>query len=81
MSVRTRVVVAAWLASLVAVGTVARGQTFAFTPLPEVMIMSGEDIGFRVEGWRGSVPAGRLVIRVDEQWVEVRESMMHRPVR
>ena len=45
------------------------------------MIMSGEDIGFRVEGWRGSVPSGRLVIRVDEQWVEVRESMMHRPVR
>jgi hypothetical protein len=34
------------------------------------VVLSGSDIGFRVESRRGSTPIGRLVVRVDGQWVE-----------
>lgn len=71
MSFRAGVVlVLAWLASLVAVGTLARGQAFEFKALPEPIFVSGADLAFRVEGWRGAAPAGRLVIRMNGLWVE-----------
>ena len=34
-------------------------------------IVSGSDIGFRIEGRRGTTPIGTLVIRVNGQWVPV----------
>lgn len=33
-------------------------------------VMSGPDIGFRVEGLRGERVVGRFVVRVDGRWVE-----------
>jgi hypothetical protein len=43
----------------------------AVVPVPTPTVISGNDIGFRVEGLRGrTTPVGRLVIRVDGQWVE-----------
>jgi hypothetical protein len=33
-------------------------------------ILSGADIGFRVEGRRGDAVLGRLMVRVDGKWVE-----------
>ena len=44
-------------------------------------VISGNDIGFRVEGLRGgTTPVGRLVIRVNGQWVvpEVSEAVQPR---
>jgi hypothetical protein len=32
-------------------------------------VLSGPDVGFRVEGQRGDVAVGTLVIRVNGQWV------------
>ena len=33
-------------------------------------VMTGEDVGFRVEGLRGgSTPVGRIVVRINGQWV------------
>lgn len=32
-------------------------------------IMSGGDVGFRVEGLRGATPVGTLVVQVNGQWV------------
>jgi hypothetical protein len=32
--------------------------------------MSGADVGFRVEGFRGDTPSGTIVIRVNGAWVE-----------
>ena len=37
-------------------------------------VISGDDLGFRVETDRGGVPTGRLVVRVNGQWVEPRFS-------
>ena len=66
------VTVALWLSSLLAVGTLASGQyPFGFDAFADPYVLSGDDIGFRVEGVVGDSPAGRLVIRgVDGEWVE-----------
>jgi hypothetical protein len=69
-----------WLGSLVLVsmGTFAIAQS----RLPESRILSGNDIGFRVEGIDPSgKPAGTLVIRINNEWVEVRQAMSVRPVK
>jgi len=64
-----------WCASLAAVGMAAdRGQAQAqmFRPLPNPKVMSGPDVGFEVTGMYGDVPAGNVVIRVNDEWVRVR---------
>lgn len=38
-------------------------------------IIAGNDLGFRVDNWKGDTPVGTLVVRVDGQWVEVEFSM------
>lgn len=35
-------------------------------------VLSGGDFGFRVDRWDGDVPVGRVVVRRDGKWVEVR---------
>jgi hypothetical protein len=80
MSFRARVtLVFVWLASLVAVGALAREQAYQMTPRVPPRIISGGDVGFRVEGTMGGRPAGQLVIRVDGEWVEPQYSMRTRP--
>ena len=81
MSHRARIaVVVLWLSSLLVVGTVASGQLY--NRLPEPYVLSGDDIGFRVEGVVGDAPAGRLVIRgMDGQWVEPKGSPALVPVQ
>ena len=83
MSARTALAVGVlWLASLVAAAAMAREvhaprvqppqpnvQT-QILPGAEPRILSGSDIGFRIEGWQGSTPTGTIVIRVNGQWVE-----------
>ncbi|MEP7307190.1 MAG: hypothetical protein ABJA98_16885 [Acidobacteriota bacterium] len=34
------------------------------------VVLAGSDIGFRVESRRGNTPIGKLVVRIDGQWVE-----------
>jgi hypothetical protein len=58
-------VAAAWLGSLAAVGVWAQTLTPA-----EPKVISGGDIGFRVEKMDRGTPTGRLVVRVNGQWVE-----------
>lgn len=33
-------------------------------------VMTGSDVGFRVEGIRGNTPVGTLVVKVNGEWVE-----------
>lgn len=80
-----RKVVLLWFASLVFVGAVASGLTAAaqnrLAPPPELMMMqnmhvlSGDDIGFRVERMRDGVPVGKVVVRVDGRWVDADSPM------
>ena len=66
MSVRTYIGLALiWAASLVGVGV------WAQTPASEQKVISGADLGFRVERQERGTPVGKLVVRVNGQWVEV----------
>lgn len=67
MSVRGRVVpVVIWLASLAGVGVWAQAQS----QRQEQKVISGSDLGFRVERQDRGGPVGRLVVRINGQWVE-----------
>ena len=60
--------IAAWVISLVAVGgLVASAQRLTISPT----LVSGDDIGFRIERTAEGLPIGKLVIRVDGRWVDV----------
>jgi hypothetical protein len=60
---------------LVAVLSFAAGagyaqRLFGTDPLPPT-VLSGSDVGFRVEGQRAGKPVGNVVVRVNGQWMEV----------
>ena len=62
-------------AGVVAIGQKQKPPTFATPPITVVpltapVILSGEDVGFRVDSYSGGMPVGRVVIRVDGKWVE-----------
>jgi hypothetical protein len=54
------------LAAMAATWTYAQSvQVNPVTPT----VLSGADIGFRVEGYRGGTPVGSLVVKLNGQWV------------
>jgi hypothetical protein len=63
-----------WVASLVGVaaGVSAQAQARMYQPLPEPKVLSGADVGFRVDGMYGETPSGTIVIRVNDRWVDAR---------
>lgn len=70
MTMRARVgLVGLWVASLGAVAALASAQARSSQPAPTVMF--GDNLGFRVEGMKAGIPVGRMVIRIDGQWVDV----------
>ena len=48
---------------------------------PPQEVISGADIGFRVDTWDGDTPVGRIVVRHDGQWVDVRIPVTPRRLR
>ena len=81
--------------SVMAVAVLAHAQTRATpvpaprqlppvaTPAPELQapaVIAGNDIGFRVESHKGNTPVGRLVVRINGQWVEAQFSMVAKRV-
>jgi hypothetical protein len=78
MSFRSRFVFfAIWVASIVAA---AGAWGYAQTPAPATTVVSGPDLGFRVDRHDGQTPIGVFVIKENGQWVEVRESVGPRRV-
>ena len=73
MSARAAVIVGVlWLTSLVGVSAV-REQSVQVVPL-DAKILSGGDIGFRIDSMQGNVPVGTFVIRLNGKWVEPRST-------
>ena len=76
-----------WVSSLVVVSALTSGLMRAQTTpeelrrraqeqLPGSRIISGNDIGFRLEGTNpADEPVGTLVVRIDGQWVVARSKM------
>jgi hypothetical protein len=61
------VVALLWLVSLVVAGAVAAAQVRRDAPAP---VISGNDIGFRPEGWNGKARTGTWLVRINGEWVE-----------
>jgi hypothetical protein len=71
-----------WIASLVVVALLAAALTSAQADRADGRIISGADIGFRVEtADREGRPIGRLMVRIEGKWVEAGYSPAVRPVR
>jgi hypothetical protein len=68
---RRTVILAAWLLSLAVVAVVAQ-QPRVVVPDGKPTVIAGNDIGFRVDGYRGKTPVGTLVVRVNGEWLEPR---------
>ena len=69
-----------WCVSLVLVSM----ATFAFAQgrFSEPRVLSGDDVGFRVEGQDLSgKPSGTLMVRINGNWMEVGARMTPRPVK
>ena len=75
--------IALWVASLVVLGVVGSAFIAAQTrPGPEPRVLSGGDIGFRLEGTNSKgEPVGTLVIRINGTWVEPGDSPKVRQAR
>ena len=72
MNARSRVVVAVlWLVSLVVTGAVVAAQSSRRDP---AAVISGNDLGFRPEGWNGKARTGTWLVRVNGEWVEAQSA-------
>ena len=69
MTQRLRFVVLVAILMLGFVGGWVSAQSRAAVPVTPT-VRSGENIGFRVEGYRDNVAVGKLVVQVDGKWVE-----------
>ena len=63
-----------WFASVVVVAVAATALTLAQGSSNEKKVFSGGDLGFMVDSERTGVPTGHFVIRVNGNWVNVKES-------
>lgn len=59
-----------WLASLIFVAGFASALTRAQTRSSEPQILSGADLGFRVDAVKADGPVGTLMVKVNGKWVE-----------
>ena len=62
-----------WIASLTVVA--ASATIFIRAQVPDARVISGSDLGFRVDSRRNGVPTGRFVVRINGAWVELKESI------
>jgi hypothetical protein len=60
----------ALLLALLAAAAVGYAQGQGTKPLPSLMV-SGSDIGFRLEGRKGNSVTGRFMVRIEGKWLDV----------
>ena len=68
-----------WVVSLAAVGYAASQQRGSNGAAPGV-ILTGEDLGFRLVGPQGTAMTGTWVVKIDGKWVEARTAVKVVPV-
>jgi hypothetical protein len=78
MTFRDRVIVALlWTIALVGVAVItSSAQTTRHDP---GTVISGADIGFRLNGWRGNARTGTWVVRINGEWVDAVPSLGLQP--
>ena len=81
MTLRHKLLVACAIALTVIAGAAIGHAQVAKNPYSVVpVVLSGSDIGFRVEGRRNGKVIGRLVVRLDGDWVDAESSFASRPL-
>ena len=76
-----------WIGSLLVVAGLASAVTQAQATVPRQgrvppMLLSGPDVGFRVEGLnRSGQPIGTMVVRMNGEWVEVGTDTRVHPIK
>ena len=74
MSIRSILTIGiVWALSLLLVASMVTAQSYQIRPLPEPRIVSGGDLGFRIEGDQNGTAVGTIVVRVNGKWVDARE--------
>lgn len=68
--VRIRAAVVTTITVVVMLGAWAFAQLVEERPVQPPVTLSGGDIGFRVEAYKGDVVVGTLLVRVGGKWVE-----------
>jgi hypothetical protein len=63
----------------VASSAVSSANQARYVPFRAPKVMSGEDVGFQVEGMYGEQPVGSIVLRVKGKWVEAGFAPQTRP--
>jgi hypothetical protein len=67
MSLKSRLTfVALWVLSILVVAVLVSAQVRR-EPNP---VISGGDIGFRPEGWKGTARTGTFMVRINGEWVD-----------
>ena len=57
------------------------GHSQLLVPKPvDPVVISGDDVGFRMTARKGEMPVGQLVVRVDGEWKEVEFAVGLKPV-
>ena len=71
-----------WIASVILVALATLAYSQARDPRSDVKVLSGNDIGFRIDGIDSSgKPTGVLVVRSKGEWVEVGSSISVRHLK
>jgi len=79
MSLRGRAaLIVMWVMSLLVVGAFVSAQVPRRDAVPAPVI-SGADIGFRPDGWRGKARTGTWVVRINGEWVDAVETLRATP--
>jgi hypothetical protein len=86
MTRKLTIVAAVWIVSILLAGLLGYAQAVQVPqpgPAPRTpaspTVVFGNDVGFRVDQWQGNTPLGTLVIKMNGEWVPVKESMgVHR---
>ena len=65
--------------SLIAGTAIGFAQAQRMLKPNNVIVLSGPDIGFRVEGLKESSVTGRFVVRVSGKWVEIDNAFAPKP--
>lgn len=78
--VRKSIAAFALTAALLAAAALGYAQARPRLKTIQPMILSGDDIGFRVERHKGSSVVGRFMVRIDGRWIDVDASFEPRIV-
>jgi hypothetical protein len=79
MSIRKSAVASVLGLAMLAAAALGYGQSREGRGPDRPIVLSGPDVGFRVEGRKGDSVVGRFVVRIDGHWVDVDHTFGPKP--